>query len=190
MVGPVRPDSSWQTKAGQGWGVSCFAVDWAQQQVTCPGGQTSSRWRARKNGYGQEVMGVSFAAATCRGCPLRAQWTKTQSGGRGLTLLPQEEHLALVARRAEQETAEWKAKYALRAGIEGTLSQGVRLGDLRQSRYGGPAKTHLQHIIIAVAVNVLRLVAWWQGRARARTRTTAFGALASRSLEWKAVSVA
>ena len=49
LVGPVRPDSSWQTTAGQGFGVACFAVDWEQQQVTCPAGQTSNLWTAYKN---------------------------------------------------------------------------------------------------------------------------------------------
>jgi transposase len=95
-----------------------------------------------------------------------------------LTLLPQEAHLAVAARRAEQQTVAFKAEYAVRAGIEGTLSEGLRLGDLRQTRYRGEAKTRLQHILIAVAVNVRRLVAWWQDRPRARTRRSAFAALA------------
>ena len=32
-----------------------------------------------------------------------------------------------------------------RAGVEGSLSQGVRIAGLRQARYIGLAKTHLQH---------------------------------------------
>ena len=187
VVGPARPDSSWQTRAGQGFGSAGFTVDWAAQQVTCPAGQTSHTWQPRQNAYGQAVIGVQFARATCAGCAVRAQCTKAQTAGRGLTLPPQEEYEARRAQQAEEQTAGWQVAYGLRAGIEGTLSQGVRLGDLRQTRYVGPAKTHLQHIVIAVAVNILRLVAWWQGRARAGTRTTAFGALATRQLQWKPV---
>lgn len=183
LVGPMRPDSSWQTAAGQGYGVRAFAVDWEAQTVACPTGQTSRTWTALSKGG----IGVQFATATCGACAVRAACTKGATGGRGLTLPGREEHVALAGARAEQETAAWKKEYAIRAGIEGTLSQGVRLGDLRQTRYVGAAKTHLQHVLIAVAVNLLRLVAWWQGRTRAGTRTTAFGALATRNLQWKVV---
>ena len=52
-------------------------------------------------------------------------------------------------RRAWYASAEGKAQYAQRAGIEGTLSQGVRAFGLRRTRYWGVAKTHLQHVAIA-----------------------------------------
>ena len=41
--------------------------------------------------------------------------------------------------------------------MEGTLSQGVRALGLRQSRYWGLAKTHLQHLATAAAINLDRL---------------------------------
>jgi transposase len=50
--------------------------------------------------------------------------------------------------------------YARRAGIEGTISQGVRTFDLRRSRYIGLAKTHLQHILISLAMNLVRIIHW------------------------------
>jgi hypothetical protein len=40
------------------------------------------------------------------------------------------------------------------------------------SRIRGLAKTHLEHIYSAVALNLLRLHAWWNGNALDRTRTT------------------
>ena len=49
--------------------------------------------------------------------------------------------------RKRQDTPEWRALYGARAGIEGCLSQGVRLCGLRRSRYVGLAKTHLQHVL-------------------------------------------
>jgi transposase len=48
--------------------------------------------------------------------------------------------------------------YAKRAGIEGTISQGVRRSGLRRSRY--LAKTHLGHIFTAAAINLLRVGEW------------------------------
>ena len=64
------------------------------------------------------------------------------------------------------------------AGIEGTLSQGVRAFGMRRTRYRGLDKTHLQHLAIATAINVDRLVAWFTGQPRATTRTSRFAALA------------
>jgi hypothetical protein len=41
----------------------------------------------------------------------------------------------------------------------------------------GLAKTHLQHLITAVALNVVRLGEWWLGTPPAKTRCDAFAAL-------------
>jgi transposase len=60
--------------------------------------------------------------------------------------------------------------YNHRAGIEGTISQGTRSFGLRRSRYIGLAKTHLQNIAIACAINLTRLVAWLDGIPKESTR--------------------
>jgi len=44
-------------------------------------------------------------------------------------------------------------------------------------RYIGLAKTHLGHMLTAVAVNLLRIGAWLAGVPRARTRQSAFATL-------------
>jgi len=69
-------------------------------------------------------------------------------------------------------------QYAQRAGIEGTLSQGVRAFDLRRSRYTGLAKTHLQHILIATAINLVRVVAWLTDPRPLKRRVVPLAALA------------
>jgi transposase len=84
----------------------------------------------------------------------------------------------LQAARQRQTTAEFKALYAKRDGIEGTLSQAVIALDLRHARYIGLAKTHLQAVVTAVAVNFKRLVAWLNGECFAPTRLSPFAALA------------
>ncbi len=59
----------------------------------------------------------------------------------------------------------FKAQYALRAGVESSLSRGVRRFDLRRSRYIGLARTQLQQTINATAMNLVRLADWFrQGR--------------------------
>ena len=72
----------------------------------------------------------------------------------------------------------WKERYHARAGVEGTLSQGIRAFGMRRSRYIGLAKTGLQQVCIAAAMNVSRIVNWLDGRPRAKTRVTRFAALA------------
>jgi len=67
--------------------------------------------------------------------------------------------------------------YARRSGVEGVLSQGVRVCDLRRSRYIGMAKTRLQNLIIATAINLIPAVAWLMEVPRAGTRQSAFAAL-------------
>ena len=64
--------------------------------------------------------------------------------------------------REREVTAEFKKRYAARAGIEGTFSQADRVVGLRRTRYIGLAKTHLQHVVTAAATTVLRLVAWFE----------------------------
>jgi len=59
-----------------------------------------------------------------------------------------------------------------------TPPSAVRAFELRQTRYCGLAKTRLQHIVTAVAINLVRLDAWWRGIPHARTRTSHFAALA------------
>jgi transposase len=62
----------------------------------------------------------------------------------------------------------------LREGIEATISQGVRAFGMRRSRYIGLAKTHLQYLGIAAAINVVRVVAWLDGDELAPTNVSAF----------------
>src|SRR4051794_24787378 len=83
------------------------------------------------------------------------------------------------AARERLATKEGRRRHARRAGIEGAISQGVRAFGLRRSRYRGLAKTHLQHVATAAAVNLERLAAWFRAVPRAATRTSRFAARAA-----------
>jgi len=108
----------------------------------------------------------------------RAGCTQAPEAPRTLKLHPQAPHEALQAARAWYASAEGKQGYQRRAGIEGTLSQGVRAFGLRRTRYWGIAKTHLQHVAIAAAIHIDRIVAWLDERPQAMTRLSRFAALA------------
>ncbi|MGW6413245.1 transposase [Streptomyces vinaceus] len=68
----------------------------------------------------------------CRPCPFREQCTASQQERRMLTLQPRESHEALVRARTERKTDTWKDKYALRAGIEGTINQALDITGIRR----------------------------------------------------------
>jgi Transposase DDE domain len=59
----------------------------------------------------------------------------------GLRIRERDHYTALQTARVRQQTEDFKHTYARRAGIEGTIAQGTRTGDLRRSRYSGLVKT-------------------------------------------------
>ncbi len=178
ICGPLPPDTSWQARAKDGYDSSQFRLDWAAEQATCPKGTVSSGWREGEDRHGERVVRISFPVGVCRPCPARIPCTTATSTGRKLTVRSQAEQEAVWAARHQQETAAFWEAYAARAGIEGTLSQGIRVCGLRQTRYIGEAKVHVSQLLVATAINILRVVAWLSGRARATTRISRFAALA------------
>jgi transposase len=80
--------------------------------------------------------------------------------------------------RQQQTSSSWKQAYHTRAGIEGTLSQGVIAFGLRENRYRGLGKTQLQHLAIAAAINLKRIFTWLKGIPHAQTQTSHFASLA------------
>jgi predicted RNA-binding Zn-ribbon protein involved in translation (DUF1610 family) len=62
-------------------------------------------------------------------------------------------------------------------GIESTHEQAIRRCGLRWCRYLGSAKAHLQHLVTAAAINLLRIADWWEGKAPAQTRHSRFASL-------------
>jgi transposase len=174
LVGPMRPDVSWQAQANQGFDIAHFRIDWEAERVTCPEGKTSVLWKPGQDRWGNEVIHTEFARRECLACRSRPLCTRATTEGREMTLRLREQHEALQAARRQQETAEWKAEYAVRAGVEGTLSQGVRGFGLRRCRYIGLAKARLQHVATAAAINFYRISDWVGGVPRAATRTSPF----------------
>ena len=177
IIGPVADDPGWQARAGTGFDKGHFAVDWDREVVTCPMGKESLSWLPNtypKNGMAFEAR---FARKDCTPCPSRSRCTKSEKEPRIIALLPREQHEALQATRREQRTEEFRSRYAARAGIEETHEQAIRRCGLRRCRYIGEAKAHLQHLLTAAAINLLRLSEWWAGTALARTRCSRFAAL-------------
>ncbi len=181
VVGPVQGDSQWQAQLPDGLTAAQFAIDWDRQQVVCPAGKVSCHWLPYTEPVGPGGIVVQFARADCQACARREGCTRARTTGRQLSLRPREHHSALQTARTWQESEEFKALYACRAGVEGTIHQGNARCDLRHARYIGQAKTHLQHLVTAIAINLLRVVAWLTEVPRAKTRISPFAALMARS---------
>jgi len=178
VLGPTRGNFRWQARAQTGFEGHRFTVDWVAKQVICPQGHASRSWtpmQDRRHVHTRDMITVAFSVHECRPCPSRSQCTR--SAYRTLTLHPREQEQALRAARVREQTDDFKLAYACRAGVEGTHSQAVRVCGLRRSRYIGQPKTHLQHILSAVAINLLRLNAWLNGTPLAPTRQSSFARL-------------
>jgi transposase len=175
LVGPARPDQSWQKQEGA-FQATDFVVDWERRRVRCPEGHESTIWgEYRDKASGRPFIRIGFSPAHCRPCPVRSRCTRGVS--RWLTLHPRPEHEAIAAARARLESEAGRQLYAQRQGIESTLSQGVRAFGLRRARYRGLAKTGLQSVATAAALNLDRLTAWLANRPLAPTRISRFAAL-------------
>ena len=168
IVGLMQEETSWQHREQTGYEVLSFELDWDKRVATCPQGQKSLSWLPTVDREGQCREVIRFATATCRDCPVRALCTRHHVAGRVLTLHPKEEHQALVSRREEQRTPAFLQRYNRRAGIEGTISQAMRIARMWRSPYSGLQKTHLHHVALAAGINLIRIGAHLQALARGK----------------------
>jgi transposase len=178
LVGPTRRNHQWQAREPTGFDADHFLIDWEHQQATCPEGHTSSSWTPAIDNRTNEVIKIKFSTKDCQVCPsLRLCTQSLRHVRRTVTIRPKEQYDALQARRHYETTKDFKALYATRAGVEGTISQGVRTMGLRRSRSIGQERTHLQHVATAAAMNIVRLIRWLGGVPHAKTRQSPFAQL-------------
>ncbi|GAB1333298.1 hypothetical protein ACE1SV_76370 [Streptomyces sennicomposti] len=178
LHGPLKAVTVPHARGDAAFAQDAFTIDWDSGQATCPNGHTTTSWRVNRSEEGLPMIRVRFPRTACRPCPDRARCINSPNGiQRELNLRPREEYHTLQQARALQATDDWKARYKIRAGVEGTISQAVQACDLRRTRYRGLAKTSLQHHLTGTAVNFIRINAWLTHTPRARTRTSPLTAL-------------
>ena len=178
LVGPMQPDYHWQTKAEGAYTTADFAIDWDGRRATCPEGRPSASWTPAVEPGGTEIIYIKFSTTDCRSCPARERCTR--SDRRSLTVRRREGYEALRAARSRESTDSYRAEYARLAGIEGTISQGVRAFGMRRSRYIGEAKARLQHVATAAAIDLARVSGWLMEKPREEARLTPFARLMTR----------
>ncbi len=180
VIGPIQNDTTWQAHSEERFDVTHFSIDWEKHLVHCPNGKTSQFWREYQDITKQPRISVYFRRDDCLSCPLHARCTQAPAR-RSLSFKPRPEYELLQWARQRQRTPDFLHLYQKRAGIEGTLSQGVRALDLRRTRYIGLLKTHLQHVLTAIAINLIRFANWMSDVPLAKTRCSAFSRLAHAS---------
>lgn len=174
LLGPARMDVKWQAQAGEGFAAADFKLNWTTKQAICPQGQLSKSWSETIE-KGHDRVVIKFSQKQCMPCAFRSKCT--QGKRRTIHQRSGEYYQALVKARERERSGDYQTMYNRRAGIEGTLSQGVRAFGLRRSRYIGLPKTHLQHVLTAAAINLCRLDDWLSERPRATTRQSTFARL-------------
>jgi len=177
IIGPVAQDPSWQSRDDAGFDKSAFVVDWKAKVVTCPAGKQSISWLSNTYPKNGTVFEARFARRDCTPCASRSQCTRAKREPRIIGLQTREYHDTLQTMRRRQTTDEFRKAYAARAGIESTHAQAIRRSGLRRTRYRGLPKTHLQHVVTAAAINLLRIAAWASDTPLAQTRCSHFAAL-------------
>ncbi len=126
LVGPLPPDSGWQTRDEGGFDLARFHIDWDQRQVTCPNGKTARNWRhGSSSRHGLPIVQATFRTSDCTPCPDRVRCTRSPTNPRHLTFRPRRQYEAQRQLRAEQGTPAWRERYAHRSGIEGTIRRPV-----------------------------------------------------------------
>jgi hypothetical protein len=177
LIGPTRKNPSWQTRSGSGLSQQDFDVDYQTETTVCPAGKPATSWREYEDERRGRYVKVRFSQSDCSSCALKTRCTKAKS--RSLLLHVEEHDRALRKARALMDSEEGQRLYRIRAGVEAAISQGVRATGLRQARYRGMAKTHLQHVASAAALNLTRVGAWLLGDRPEPTRTSRFARLAA-----------
>src|SRR5262245_42809763 len=179
LLGPTRLDYHWQAREGAGFDAQHFQIGWDQHQAHCPAGKTSISWTPAVDNRGNAVIKVKFSSKDCRRCDhvTRCIRSTKRYARRTLTIRPQPPYQTLQMARQREATPAFQEEYARRAGIEGTISRGMRSTRLRRTRYLGLPRVRLGHILTAVGLNVLRLGEWFLETTRAKTRITPFARL-------------
>ncbi|MFG2848608.1 transposase [Kitasatospora sp. NPDC048296] len=154
--GPGNPTR--QHRRNEGFDRDDFHIDFDRRHVTCPQGQVSRGWHGpypTSSPTAAPLIVARFTKSQCQPCPDRPRCTSSRA--RSVGFPPRELRDLQVRVRTEQQTPDWKARYAVRSGVEGTINEFAHGHDMRRCRYRGQPKAHPQHVLTAIAVNIERL---------------------------------
>ncbi len=179
LLGPVTSSSSWQSRAAQGFDHSGFPIDWQAKKAICPQGKSSRKWTLKQDRTVCGVIRIQFGKQDCLACPCRSQCTTAITNPPNLSCVHQRNLRPFKRHATANRPRRSKSGMLSERALKEPFRRCVRAFDLRRSRYIGLAKTHLQHLMIATAINFSRLLAWLMGLPLDGTRVSRFAALAA-----------
>ncbi|MGW7366796.1 transposase [Streptomyces sp. NPDC054841] len=157
---PLPGNPTRQHRSNEGFGRDDSHIDFDHRQVTCPQGQVSKVWHGpypTSSPTAAPLIVARFTKGQCQPCPVRTQCTTSRKSARNVGFPPRELRDLQVRVRAEQQTPDWQARYAVRSGVEGTVNEFAHGHGMRRSRYRGQPKAHLQRVFTTITVNIERL---------------------------------
>jgi hypothetical protein len=147
-----------------------FHIDATEEQATvCPAGHHAiEEWTYTT---APERVEISFARTTCEACPLRPRCPVKLDRRAGVYVLKADLVRVNIERRRRAEgTGEWRERYAVRAGIEGTNSELKRRHGLGHLRVRGGLRVRLAVYLKALACNIKRMIGALQAQAAQAVR--------------------
>ena len=163
LVSPVAGSAPGNSHEGEGDGpppltAADFQIDVTGEQATvCPAGHPSIEEYELKDA--PERVEVHFAGTTCEPCPLRPRCPVKLDRRAGAYVLKADLVKVNIQRRRRAEaTEEWRKRYDIRAGIEGTNSDLKRAHGLGRLRVRGGRRVRLAVYLKALACNFKRMV--------------------------------
>lgn len=144
-----------------GLSLSDFQVSPAGRVLACPRGEAPLACKYRKHRYR-----VAFSSEKCNACPEKPR-CPVKPAKKYHYLSYYEKAGRVAARRAYQQTEEFRDRYRWRAGIEGAMSEYDRLTGVKRLRVRGLKAVRFCVTLKAVGVNLFRATAVRRARNRA-----------------------
>ncbi|MFE4756414.1 transposase [Streptomyces mirabilis] len=114
--------------------------------MTCPQGPVSKGWHGpypTSSPTAAPLVVARFTKGQCQPWPVRARCATSRETARNVSFPPRELRNLQVRIRAEQQTPDWQARFAVRSGVKGTVNEFAHGHGMRRCRCREQPKAHL-----------------------------------------------
>lgn len=134
-----------------------FILNQAGEELSCPGGKTTTRRHRSKNNPGWQF---EFKRTDCANCPLRAKCIRVENKdqGRGRGVLKNDYAPQLAEARARATTEQYRQVRKEHRRVEGKLAEIVWQHRGRFARYRTRLRLKVQYLMLGIVVNIKRMV--------------------------------
>jgi hypothetical protein len=146
LISPVMPGATQKDKLH----LSDFVISDTDTVLFCPQGKHPVSRKASKKAH---VLG--FSLQDCLNCPNQGQ-CPVKGGKKSNYLRYTNKDLRLAKRRQQERSSDFIEQYALRSGVEATMSEYDRLTGIKHLRVRGLKKVRFSAILKAIGINIFR----------------------------------